>query len=131
MGAVLTLLFRRSSTYVNMNLLILSTLVCILVSATQAENTTETSVDSENSVDSEYSADTYSCPEYFKHHSGGDIDYINNVQTWQECGKLCKDHAYCTSWSWDHPGSNYIPYRCWLHNGTPHFTDSCVAYSGT
>merc|ERR1711862_110935 len=115
MGAVLTVLFRSSSSSENMNLLTSTFLVYLIVSLSQAENTTT----------------TYDCPMVFQRHAGNDIATFQNIVSWQEFGALCKAHYSCTMWTWVHPYSDVIPNWCYLHDGTPSFESKCQTYAGT
>merc|ERR1711970_114428 len=69
------------------------------------------------------------CVEKYKRHIGDNIDYVNDVPTWQECGRLCNDDDICTHWTWEHDVSTYV-HRCWMHNKEPHFIDDCAFVSG-
>merc|ERR1719507_2596746 len=63
------------------------------------------------------STNSWACPEYGLDFYGNDITYYENTPTWQECGRLCHVHKFCSHWTWNHPRSAFTPRRCWLESG--------------
>merc|ERR1711970_246855 len=60
---------------------------------------------------------TLRCPEYGRDLRGDDIVYVEDIKTWQDCGKLCMEYSICTHWSWLHHGADFAPGRCYLKQG--------------
>merc|ERR1712010_85356 len=63
------------------------------------------------------SSTSWACPEYALDLSGHDITQYENIPSWQECGRLCHVHKTCSHWTWNHPRSTYVPWRCLLKSG--------------
>ena len=54
------------------------------------------------------------CPEINIDYIGNSLNNkINKKETWQECGKWCRDTPGCNYWTWTPPGSAY-PKWCFL-----------------
>merc|ERR1719500_242551 len=60
----------------------------------------------------------WACPEYGLGYYGFDITQYENIDSWQECGRICHEHKTCSHWTWAHPRSELPhPKRCWLKSG--------------
>merc|ERR1719341_1914159 len=63
------------------------------------------------------SSTDWACPEYGLDFHLYDITHYDNINSWQECGRICHEHKTCSHWSWDHPRSDRSSKKCHLKNG--------------
>merc|ERR1712045_506532 len=98
------------------SLLIMSRMVFPAVLLLAAPLVIATPLASEDLQPANKSSNSWACPEYGLDFYGNDITYYEDIPTWQECGRLCYVHKFCSHWSWAHPRSDH-PRRCFLKNG--------------
>ena len=64
--------------------------------------------------------DAYHCDvEWDADYWGDDLMFVNNVQSWRDCAKLCTDGDLlgdkCTHWTWGEPNFGGEPVRLKCH----------------
>ncbi len=53
----------------------------------------------------------WSCPVYGMNIQGNDIQHVDNVATWEDCGFLCQMIEGCLYWTWiiDRAAGDLVP----------------------
>jgi hypothetical protein len=55
--------------------------------------------------------DDWTCPMYGIDNYGDNLDVIENVGSWEDCGFLCLQRPDCVAWGWNHERAGR---RCYL-----------------
>jgi PAN domain len=56
----------------------------------------------------------WSCPMYGLDNFGEDIEEVENVASWEDCGWLCQNRDGCVIWVWRHERTGDRPRTCFL-----------------
>merc|ERR1711892_84744 len=75
----------------------------------------------------------YSCPEVDVNFSGYDINTIDNIYNWQDCGTICSLNSKCMFWTLNNDkdqGTQHGQYRCYLKSSDANLEKSPGDISG-
>ncbi len=68
-------------------------------------------VASTHSNSTSHMRDDWTCPMYGIDNYGDNLDVIENVGSWEDCGFLCLQRPDCVAWGWNHERAGR---RCYL-----------------
>jgi hypothetical protein len=69
-----------------------------------------------NSSSSNERLKDWSCPMYGLDNYGDNMDVLENVASWEDCGWICQNRDGCAIWAWNHERAGDNARTCFLKN---------------